>query len=417
MNQKRVLIVDDSTTIRKVVTGILERHGYEAVAAADAQIALEALRGGGQKFDLVLVDFVMPRMNGFQFCRELRKVPLGHTVPVVLMSAKSDKIREKFVLQTGAVDAISKPFDAQALVTLIEHALDRIARGKVPEVRQLEGVPSSAGTPSSGSGVVSSEHPSQPPAEDTQSTTVIALTGNLGGIPIGAVMQLLQMEAMSGVFTVKTDGSEVRMVMRKGLIDRVESKGARDEFRLGRFFVEAGLVTPLEIEALLAGPSDTTPSAAPRARLGDVLLRSGKVTDAQLREALGKQASELVYDVLRWERGSFELGTILTDEDKSEPRLGLSVASVVMEGFRRVDEWRLIEAKLGSFDEVLVPDPVALAALGQGVMTKHERAVLDAIDSVRTLREVVRASHMSSFDACKIVCQFLQARLVRRRAA
>ena len=105
MNQKRVLIVDDSTTIRKVVTGILERHGYEAVAAADAQIALEALRGGGQKFDLVLVDFVMPRMNGFQFCRELRKVPLGHTVPVVLMSAKSDKIREKFVLQTGAVDA------------------------------------------------------------------------------------------------------------------------------------------------------------------------------------------------------------------------------------------------------------------------------------------------------------------------
>src|SRR5215475_11689074 len=114
----RILVVDDSPTIRKVVTGILERHGYETVAAADGQLALDALQAD-DKVDLVLLDFVMPKMNGFQFCRAVRKSEKLNALPVVLMSAKSDKIRDQFVEQTGAIDAISKPFDAQALVVAI----------------------------------------------------------------------------------------------------------------------------------------------------------------------------------------------------------------------------------------------------------------------------------------------------------
>lgn len=403
--KKRILVVDDSATIRKVVCGILERHGYEAVAAADAQVALEALRSGDRDFDLLLVDFVMPRMNGFQFCRELRKSEWGQSLPIVLMSAKSDKIREKFVLQTGAVDAITKPFDAQALVTLIEHALDRIARGSVPEAVVVESNPGS-------------EHPSNPPSEENRPGTKVSLTGDLATVPIGAIMQLLQLESLSGVLVVTNDESEVRIIMQRGLIARVKSRGARDEFRLGRFFVEAGLVTPAEIEALLASSPDDSDGLVPRSRLGDVLLRSGKITDAQLREALTRQSSELVYDVLRWQKGRFELMTILSEGDGQEPLLALPVAAVVMEGFRRVDEWRLIEAKLGSFDEVLVPDPVALASLGDADgMTKQERSVLAAINGEKILREVVSESHLSSFDACKIICQLLEARLVRRRAA
>lgn len=412
--KKRILVVDDSATIRKVVSGILTRHGYEAVAVADAHVALEALRAEneagtaeGTSFALVLVDFVMPRMNGFQFCRELRKTPAGRTLPVVLMSAKSDKIREKFVLQTGALDAITKPFDAQALVTVIEHALNRIDRGDLPEP-----VDSTPGA----------EHPSNPPPSDLPEFDGVSLSGDIAGVPVGAILQLLQMEALSGVLVVNSGESEVRIVMRKGLIDRVQSRGARDEFRLGRFLVAAGFVTPAELESLTASPDsgDTARQLdvlAQRARLGDVLLQSGKITEPQLRDSLTRQASELVYDMLRWNKGRFALVTELQPSERQEPRLGLPVASVVMEGFRRVDEWRLIESKVGSFDEVLVPDPVALEALGQDGMTKHELTVLKAIDSERTLREVVAASHLSSFDACKIVCQLLEARLVRRRAA
>src|SRR6185312_55594 len=131
----RILVVDDSVTLRKVVTGILERHGYEAVAAGDGQMALDALEASEVPIDLVLLDFVMPKMNGFQFCRVVRQSARFANVPVVLMSAKSDKIRDHFVDQTGAVDAISKPFDPQALLTAIEHALRRVSQGRVSQAR------------------------------------------------------------------------------------------------------------------------------------------------------------------------------------------------------------------------------------------------------------------------------------------
>src|SRR6478609_9734015 len=131
----RVLIVDDSPTILKVVSAILSRHGYEAAAARDGLAGIEMIKRG-PKFDLILLDFVMPRMNGYQFCRELRSSAVHRALPVVLMSAKGDKIRGQFVQQTGAVDAITKPFDARALVAVIEGALAKTAEGRsrpVPE--------------------------------------------------------------------------------------------------------------------------------------------------------------------------------------------------------------------------------------------------------------------------------------------
>ncbi len=104
---QRILVDDDSATIRKVVSAILGRHGFDVTAVGDGMTALGALSAEGVAFDLVLLDFVMPKMNGFQFCRALQSRNDIKLLPVVLMSAKSDKIREQFVLQTGAVDAIT----------------------------------------------------------------------------------------------------------------------------------------------------------------------------------------------------------------------------------------------------------------------------------------------------------------------
>ena len=97
--------------------------------------------------------------------------------------------------------------------------------------------------------------------------------------------------------------------------------------------------------------------------------------------------------------------------------LGLETGGLVMEGFRRVDEWRLIEGSF-DFDEVLYHDTVAIERLGQDAnLTRQERAVLGAIDGEKTIREIVDLTGGSSFELCKILYQFLNSRLVRRRAA
>src|SRR5687767_8264743 len=144
----RVLVVDDSPTIRKVVAAILEDNGYETLTADNGDDALKRLRS--EAVDLVLTDFVMPRMNGYQFCREVRSDASLRELPIILMSAKGDKIRGQFVDQTGAIDAITKPFDPLGLLAVVEGALHKRdeLRSRPANERVSEPPPSSDEAPS-----------------------------------------------------------------------------------------------------------------------------------------------------------------------------------------------------------------------------------------------------------------------------
>ena len=121
--------------------------------------------------------------------------------------------------------------------------------------------------------------------------------------------------------------------------------------------------------------------------------------------------------MLRWQKGRFDFRADPASDVVESAQLGLPVVSVVMEGFRRVDEWRLLERTLGSFDAVLIRDDLALRSFDMGTLPAKEKVVLDAIDGERSVRAIIAASHMSSFDACRVLVQFLEARVLRRRAS
>ncbi len=489
----RILVVDDSPTIRTVVSTILERHGYEPQVAIDGQDAFDALSSGEVKVDLVLVDFVMPRLNGFQFCRALRGNAELAATPVVLMSAKADRIRDQFVQQTGALDAITKPFEPQALVAVIENALRRANQGRSSAILPDLEFDESTGTEtvvakmpvveretsrtdlaqmiaqklaevvtktlSELPEVVSPEAVTRAIATRLESEAVLEmmgavhkrseaiLAGDLGVVPIGAVLQLLQDERQTGVLVCRSGTAEVRATFREGVIDLVESTGAGAEFRIGRFFVEEGILTAAEIDAITQGggkpevnlqktaemPVASAPEGAtlpggdvigalaestrkPKP-LGMTLLAKGKIVESQLRAALVQQSNELLYEVLRWRSGRFELRHEPPSELAENAKLAMPVASAVMEGFRRVDEWRVLERILGSFDTVLLRDDAAFGSLDIASLPPKEKAVLDAVDGERTLRAIIGASNLSSFDGCRICAQFLEARVLRRRTS
>ncbi len=459
----RILVVDDSPTIRKVVATILAAQDYEAITAEDGQAALAKLKAG-EEIDLVLLDFVMPRMNGYQFCRELRAQPDRKSLPVVLMSAKGDRIRGQFVQQTGAIDAITKPFDARGLIAVVEGALKKHEEGRgrpVPEASAMpddetiaEAMAPSLAVPSDDPALRRSQtalefgsalarlvtpelvrvtggsadskrfteaiqHAITPENMGTLSVLLRALdfgentqevlAGDIAVISIAEILQLLHLQHQTGALLITNRKSEITLFVREGNIDFARSRGVRDEFLLGRYLVESGAISREDLDTVLAQRSGS------RRLLGDVLKELGLVEPEAITHAVTRQASELVYEVVRWKTGRFTF-TVGIPPEVSTVRLGLSTSALVMEGFRRVDEWRLIEGTF-DFEEVLARDEGAIERVGtESKLTKREQAVLEAIDGERTVREIVDFMEGSSFELCKIIYQFLNSRLVRRRS-
>jgi len=216
----RVLVVDDSPTIRKLVSAILERHQYEPTTAADGQAGLDRLREGN--IDLVLLDFVMPRMNGYQFCREMRADEKLNHLPVVLMSAKGDKIRGQFVQQTCALDAITKPFDARGLIAVVESALQKVAEGRV---RQMDSIPIDEEELTE---IEIDPDPDEDDTEKARDDDAPGFSGNLGVIPLAEVLQMLQLGRQTGTITVSNGKVEVTVSLRDGLVDLARGKGAAE---------------------------------------------------------------------------------------------------------------------------------------------------------------------------------------------
>lgn len=117
----KILLADDEVSIQKLISGLLEDEGHECVCVEDGTDALEAF--GNASFDLVILDVMMPRMDGFATCRELRT--RGVTVPVIFLSAKGDIVDKGIGFAAGGDDYMTKPFDPRELLMHIETHLRR----------------------------------------------------------------------------------------------------------------------------------------------------------------------------------------------------------------------------------------------------------------------------------------------------
>jgi twitching motility two-component system response regulator PilG len=115
---KKILVVDDSATVRKLISGKLEKSGHEVVCAEDGEQAVAMIKS--MVPDLVLLDIEMPKMDGYQVCKMIRSNEATREVPVVMISGKDgffDKVRGKMA---GTTDYITKPFGPEALMKTLD---------------------------------------------------------------------------------------------------------------------------------------------------------------------------------------------------------------------------------------------------------------------------------------------------------
>lgn len=122
-SRSTILVVDDSPTERHLMKNLLTRAGYLVEFAEDGQLGVEMARA--LRPDLILMDVVMPNLNGFQATRQLRRDEVTAHIPIILVTTKDQQTDRDWGLRQGASDYITKPVDVQLLLKAIERILGR----------------------------------------------------------------------------------------------------------------------------------------------------------------------------------------------------------------------------------------------------------------------------------------------------
>jgi twitching motility two-component system response regulator PilH len=117
----QIMIVDDSPTDTHLLKKILENNGFSTLTATDADEGIQVAKR--EKPDLILMDVVMPGLNGFQATRELSSDPDTSTIPVIIVTRKNQQVDRVWGIRQGARDYVTKPVKEGALMSLIKEAL------------------------------------------------------------------------------------------------------------------------------------------------------------------------------------------------------------------------------------------------------------------------------------------------------
>jgi len=118
MPVKRVLIVDDSPTERFFLTNVLRKQGYEVITAESGELGVAVAKL--EKPDLILMDVVMPGLNGFQATRQLSRNPETQSIPVIMCTTKGQETDRVWGMRQGAIDYLVKPVVADDLLAKVK---------------------------------------------------------------------------------------------------------------------------------------------------------------------------------------------------------------------------------------------------------------------------------------------------------
>ncbi len=121
MKKGKILVVDDEVNIIQILEFSIGSEGYEVVTASNGEEAIDKARR--EQPDLIILDVMMPRIDGYEACRILKSNPITKNIPVVLLTAKGRDIDKRLGFEVGAADYIVKPFSPNKLVDRVHQLL------------------------------------------------------------------------------------------------------------------------------------------------------------------------------------------------------------------------------------------------------------------------------------------------------
>ncbi|HVG57688.1 MAG TPA: DUF4388 domain-containing protein [Hyalangium sp.] len=262
----------------------------------------------------------------------------------------------------------------------------------------------------------------------------MALQGTLKDFGIADILQLIGQQQKTGQLYLANKEQEVNIFFKDGNIVRVESVTRKKKDLIGNMLVQAELISEAQLDEALETQRRTLK------RLGDVLVSSGALTADRFKKMMQLQATETIYRLFSWDNGTYEFKAEPIESD-TEAITPLRAESVLMEGFRMVDEWPVIRRKINRLDmtfEILKPLPPPVvkeedldAAFDDAFAEKKkdenkgefksvgdsERAVYEKISPGRDVRKLIDVSLLGEFETCKALLNLINLEYARPLSA
>ena len=240
----------------------------------------------------------------------------------------------------------------------------------------------------------------------------MALSGTLKDFGIADILQLIGHQTKTGRLTLKTGQAEVEVSFKDGTVIFATDKARNSKDLLGSLLLRAELLTQEQLDQALNTQQRTLK------RLGDILAESGVVPSAQLSQMMRLQTTETLYKLFGWKNGSYEFSQEEVDPSRGafEP---IRAESVLLEGFRRMDEWPALKKKLPWTDatfESLKPLEGAASADGaqddghseEGQPGARHKLVYTLASAGRTVEQIADASRLGEFEAVKALNELVE---------
>ena len=234
-----------------------------------------------------------------------------------------------------------------------------------------------------------------------------ALEGELSAFMMADVFAILNMLKKTGILIAEHDGMEKQIHWLEGEVVFAVSSSANDT--LGEFLIRHGRINRGQSEAAFRG-------VAAGRRQGRVLIEMGLITPRQLWWAVKNQVLEIIYSLFHWRTGHFIFRDGATFPDE-KIQLSESAANLIMEGMRRMDEWPRIREKIPSDDLVPVTTMPFERARGEIHFADGEAELFQALDGVRTIRDLVSQSELDEFETLRSLYSFICAGIIKIKGA
>ena len=469
MSSGSILMIEPNPGILIVARNVLARSGFEVLAVSNIKQGLKLSKQ--RTLDVVLLDAKQADASSI---RTLADSHPGGVAVVLTVQRNRDVITLESMEQTlnDVSDVIEKPFSPDRLLQVVEGALDRwnertqpleeliVLKEEIAEERSVTdhtqpfpfadllqqdddggerfpdetrvnlGLPAGAARAARltaeigaalretgvtlnavqiGACVRACESVLEREGllgQEAEERGTLAVGGFIERMPVDQILQLATSADAPALLRMEQGETSIEVFYQGSNVVFARQVNMPEGFTIGRTLVALGKVKAREVERVLE------PRRGLRGRLGQRLVQIGVITPAELQGALSRQTEELVYEAVRWGHGRFAVyaGCALPHEAR-DAGLTLPIHHLLLEGMRRLDEWRRIAGELGDMGTILgrvQPErPDALAAL-----KPEDRLILEYIDGRSTVMDLVQRARRPTFHVFRALHNLANQRLV-----